>query len=353
MAYGRGLPEATRTLRLVRDAVRWTTDRPGRLSSASEPLREASTPSNACSAICRPIRGGLRHRHPPVARPRSLLPEIIARFTRCLSARQPGPGQALCPTASMSCPRTPSSGCGTAALQLQKLDLSRRERKPIDIFFSALAMDLGEYAAGIVLSGGDGDGTLGVKAIKERGGMTLAQAADGSGPAHPTCRRAPSRPGMVDFADPRRGDGRQARRVRPLAAAARRHGRRRARAEQDGFERAAAGNLPPAAFADRPRLLGLQDAHLQSSRPAPDAGGRAGDGGGLRRAAAAGPGGGGRAVPRPPHQRDQLLPRRRRLRGTEAPGDPQAVRGPRARRTRCASGCPAAPPARRSIPSPS
>src|SRR5260221_614535 len=46
-----------------------------------------------------------------------------------------------------------------------------RERKPIDIFFSSLAIDAGEMAAGVVLSGGDGDGTLGIKAIKERGGL--------------------------------------------------------------------------------------------------------------------------------------------------------------------------------------
>jgi two-component system CheB/CheR fusion protein len=63
-------------------------------------------------------------------------------------------------------------------LALRKSDSSRRERKPIDILFSSLAIEHGDYAASVVLSGGDGDGTLGTKAIKERGGLTMAQVAE-------------------------------------------------------------------------------------------------------------------------------------------------------------------------------
>ena len=54
------------------------------------------------------------------------------------------------------------------------------------MFLSALGRDRGEYAAGVVLSGGDGDGTLGIKVIKELGGLTLAQVKDGHGPGHPS-----------------------------------------------------------------------------------------------------------------------------------------------------------------------
>ncbi|MFL6836956.1 MAG: chemotaxis protein CheB, partial [Bradyrhizobium sp.] len=77
-----------------------------------------------------------------------------------------------------------------------------RERKPIDIFFSSLAVDLGDQAAGVVLSGGDGDGTLGIKAIKERGGLTLAQVAGGFGPGHPEMPETAIATGFVDFAIP-------------------------------------------------------------------------------------------------------------------------------------------------------
>ncbi|TYM00141.1 chemotaxis protein CheR [Bradyrhizobium rifense] len=86
-------------------------------------------------------------------------------------------------------------------LQVQK-NAGRRERKPIDIFFSSLAIDVGEMAAGVVLSGGDGDGTLGIKAIKERGGITLAQVADSFGPNHPDMPESAIATGFVDFAIP-------------------------------------------------------------------------------------------------------------------------------------------------------
>ena len=51
-------------------------------------------------------------------------------------------------------------------LRLMESTRSSREHKPIDIFFSSLAEDQKENAAAIVLSGGDGDGTLGVEVIK-------------------------------------------------------------------------------------------------------------------------------------------------------------------------------------------
>jgi two-component system CheB/CheR fusion protein len=46
---------------------------------------------------------------------------------------------------------------------------------PIDIFFRSLAADKGKYAIGIILSGTGSDGTLGVKAIKEHGGLVMVQ----------------------------------------------------------------------------------------------------------------------------------------------------------------------------------
>ena len=51
-------------------------------------------------------------------------------------------------------------------------------RMPIDHFFQSLAIDQGQRAVGIILSGTGSDGTLGLAAIKERAGMTLAQAPD-------------------------------------------------------------------------------------------------------------------------------------------------------------------------------
>ncbi len=46
---------------------------------------------------------------------------------------------------------------------------------PIDIFFRSLAADREKRAIGIILSGTGSDGTLGTRAIKEAGGMVMAQ----------------------------------------------------------------------------------------------------------------------------------------------------------------------------------
>jgi two-component system CheB/CheR fusion protein len=87
-------------------------------------------------------------------------------------------------------------------LRLHELEAAHRERKPIDVFFAALAVDQGENAVGIVMSGGDSDGTLGVKAIKASGGITLAQEHDGSGPRNPEMPESAISTGVIDFALP-------------------------------------------------------------------------------------------------------------------------------------------------------
>jgi two-component system, chemotaxis family, CheB/CheR fusion protein len=48
-------------------------------------------------------------------------------------------------------------------------------RMPIDCFFRSLAEDQKERAAGVILSGSGSDGTLGTRAIRSSGGLTIAQ----------------------------------------------------------------------------------------------------------------------------------------------------------------------------------
>ena len=67
-------------------------------------------------------------------------------------------------------------------LRLRHTSAADHERAPIDVFFTSLAQDQSEHAIGIVLSGGGSDGTLGLKAIKENGGLTIAQGANVTGP---------------------------------------------------------------------------------------------------------------------------------------------------------------------------
>jgi two-component system CheB/CheR fusion protein len=69
---------------------------------------------------------------------------------------------------------------------------------PIDSFFFSLAEAQGEHAIGIILSGGGSDGTQGIKAIHEHGGMSMAQD-----PAlHDSMPRSAIALGVVDYVLP-------------------------------------------------------------------------------------------------------------------------------------------------------
>jgi two-component system CheB/CheR fusion protein len=50
--------------------------------------------------------------------------------------------------------------------------------------------------------GADSDGTLGLKAIKENGGLTMAQLPNGSGPRNPDMPQSAIASGVVDIAIP-------------------------------------------------------------------------------------------------------------------------------------------------------
>ncbi|MCC2663463.1 MAG: hypothetical protein K0S35_1385 [Geminicoccaceae bacterium] len=70
-------------------------------------------------------------------------------------------------------------------------------RAPIDLFLLSLAEDQGENAACIIVSGAGHDGTLGLRAIKEHGGLTMAQSAATA--AHDSMLRSAVKTGLVDF----------------------------------------------------------------------------------------------------------------------------------------------------------
>src|SRR5688572_10339990 len=82
-------------------------------------------------------------------------------------------------------------------LRLSDLDQEHGRRVAVDLFFRSLADTHGAHAAAIVLSGADGDGAIGIKRIKERGGLTIAQDPD---EAHmPEMPRSAIATGMVDW----------------------------------------------------------------------------------------------------------------------------------------------------------
>lgn len=84
------------------------------------------------------------------------------------------------------------------------LQLSPRPEKgknqrnlPIDLFFNSLAEVHQSYAIGVVLSGTASDGTQGLKAIKEHGGLTFAQ--DEESAAYDSMPHSAVIAGVVDF----------------------------------------------------------------------------------------------------------------------------------------------------------
>jgi two-component system CheB/CheR fusion protein len=68
---------------------------------------------------------------------------------------------------------------------------------PIDIFFRSLALDKGKRAVGIILSGTGSDGSLGIKAIKEQGGLIMVQ--DYSSAKFDGMPKSAIATGMVDY----------------------------------------------------------------------------------------------------------------------------------------------------------
>ncbi|HEY2340292.1 MAG TPA: chemotaxis protein CheB, partial [Steroidobacteraceae bacterium] len=60
-------------------------------------------------------------------------------------------------------------------LRLSQLEGRRVKRAPIDHFLRTLAETHGERAIGVILSGAGSDGALGIRQIKEHGGLTIVQ----------------------------------------------------------------------------------------------------------------------------------------------------------------------------------
>jgi two-component system CheB/CheR fusion protein len=73
-------------------------------------------------------------------------------------------------------------------------------KMPIDIFFRQLAEDQDGKAVGIVLSGMGSDGTLGIRALKERPGMVMAQ--EPSSAMYASMPESAIATGLVDFIAP-------------------------------------------------------------------------------------------------------------------------------------------------------
>src|SRR4051812_26701472 len=130
----------------------------------------------------------------------SALPEILARHTD-MQVKTAEDGEQIEQNTVYVCPPNHLLTVFDRSIRLTPR-ASDQQRKPIDVFLSSLAEDYNEAAVGILLSGSGTDGALGIKAIKERGGLTMAQGIDGTGSMHSDMPDAAIAFGVVDIVAP-------------------------------------------------------------------------------------------------------------------------------------------------------
>ncbi len=110
---------------------------------------------------------------------RSLLREILARET-AMPAIEVANNMAVEPNCVYTIPPNTKMTIDRGRLKLTPREKNRAMIKPVDTFLLSLAADLGNKAIAVILSGGDGDGSRGLEAVKEAGGITFAQSEDSS-----------------------------------------------------------------------------------------------------------------------------------------------------------------------------
>ena len=105
----------------------------------------------------------------------SMLSELIARSTS-MPVSEAADGERVQANHVYVIPPDATLRIAGGVLQVSKPAPPREYRWPINTFFASLAEDQGDGAVCIVLSGTGSDGARGLRAIKERGGLALAQS---------------------------------------------------------------------------------------------------------------------------------------------------------------------------------
>jgi two-component system, chemotaxis family, CheB/CheR fusion protein len=105
---------------------------------------------------------------------KGILPELLQRTTE-MNVIQVTDHLQLKPNHVYVIPPNKSMSVLNGYLHLFEPTETRGLRLPIDIFFRSMADDMREKSIGIVLSGMGSDGSLGLKAIKEKNGIVLVQ----------------------------------------------------------------------------------------------------------------------------------------------------------------------------------
>ena len=129
----------------------------------------------------------------------SLLSELLAKETK-MSVTQVRDETSIEPDRVYVIPPNANLTIEGTTLHLSEFTQARGHRSPIDVFFRSLAEDRQENAVCIILSGTGSDGTIGLKAIKENGGLAIAQ--DSKTASYDSMPRSAVLTGLVDYVFP-------------------------------------------------------------------------------------------------------------------------------------------------------
>jgi two-component system, chemotaxis family, CheB/CheR fusion protein len=130
------------------------------------------------------------------------LPEILSRITD-MPVAVSADGTVMKQNSIYVMPAGMDLAVRDGQLRLQPRTDTAGRHLPIDHFFRSLADEQGEKAVVVILSGMGNDGTVGLKAVKEKGGVTLAQ--DENSAQHDSMPAAAINSGLIDMVgNPRR-----------------------------------------------------------------------------------------------------------------------------------------------------
>ncbi len=132
---------------------------------------------------------------------KGMMPELLQRFTR-MQVMQAEDGMKVLPNCVYVVPSNKEMSILHGALQLLDPSAPRGLRLPIDFFFRHLAEDQKERAICVILSGMGTDGTLGLKAVKEK--LGIAMVHDPESAKFDGMPRSAIETGLVDFVAPPR-----------------------------------------------------------------------------------------------------------------------------------------------------
>ncbi len=130
---------------------------------------------------------------------KGMMPELLQRCTK-MQVFQAEDGMKVRPDCVYVIPSNKDMSILHGTLQLLEPSAPRGLRLPIDFFLRHLAEDQEERAVGVILSGMGTDGTLGIKAIKEKLGMVMVE--DGSSAKYDGMPRSAIATGLVDYIAP-------------------------------------------------------------------------------------------------------------------------------------------------------